>query len=82
FEVGSRHNLPLENVMTDDARITDAYPKYAGMDRYEARKAIVRDLEEGGFLVKTEEHEHSVGICYRCGTTIEPRASKQWFVKM
>jgi valyl-tRNA synthetase len=82
FEVGKRHNLPLENMMTDDAKVTDNYPKYAGMDRYEARKAIVKDLEEGGFLVKTEEHAHNVGTCYRCSTTIEPRASMQWFVKM
>ena len=82
FEVGQRHKLPLENMMTDDAKITGNYPKYAGMDRYEARKAIVKDLEEGGFLVKVEEHAHNVGTCYRCGTTIEPRASMQWFVKM
>lgn len=82
FEVGQRHKLPLENMMTDDAKITGNYPKYAGMDRYEARKAIVKDLEEGGYLVKVEEHAHSVGTCYRCGTTIEPRASLQWFVKM
>ncbi|HAN20552.1 MAG: valine--tRNA ligase [Clostridiales bacterium GWF2_36_10] len=82
FEVGTRHNLPLENMMTDDAKITDNYPRYAGMDRYEARKVIIKDLEEGGFLVKTEEHAHNVGTCYRCGITIEPRASKQWFVKM
>ena len=82
FEVGARHNLPLINVMTDDARITEDYPAYAGMDRYEARKAIVKDLEEGGFLVSVEDHAHNVGTCYRCGTTIEPRASKQWFVAM
>ena len=82
FEVGARHNLPIINVMTDDAKITDDYPKYAGMDRFEARKAIVKDLEEGGFLVKIEEHAHNVGTCYRCGTTIEPRVSLQWFVKM
>ena len=82
FEVGARHNLPIINVMTDDAKITEDYPKYAGMDRFEARKAIVKDLEEGGFLVKIEEHAHNVGTCYRCGTTIEPRVSLQWFVKM
>ncbi len=82
FEVGLRHNLPVINVMTDDAKITEDYPKYAGMDRFEARKAIVNDLEEGGFLVKIEEHSHNVGTCYRCGTTIEPRVSLQWFVKM
>ena len=82
FEVGLRHNLPVINVMTDDAHITADYPKYAGMERYEARKAIVKDLEEGGFLVKIEEHGHNVGTCYRCSTTVEPRVSKQWFVKM
>ncbi len=82
FEVGARHNLPIINVMTDDAKITEDYPKYAGMDRFEARKAIVKDLEDGGFLVKIEEHAHNVGTCYRCGTTIEPRVSLQWFVKM
>jgi len=82
FEVGLRHNLEVINVMTDDAKITDDYPKYAGMDRFEARKAIVKDLEEGGFLIKVEPHNHNVGTCYRCGTTIEPRVSLQWFVKM
>lgn len=82
FEVGVRHNLPVINVMTDDAKITDDYPKYAGMDRFDARKAIVADLEAGGYLVKVEDHEHNVGTCYRCGTTIEPRVSLQWFVKM
>ena len=82
FEVGLRHNLPVINVMTDDARITDDYPKYAGMDRFEARKAIVADLEAGGFLVRTEDYSHNVGTCYRCGSTIEPRVSLQWFVKM
>lgn len=82
FEVGLRHNLPVINVLTDDAKIVDDYPKYAGMDRYEARKAIVEDLDKEGFLVKIEDHEHNVGTCYRCHTTIEPRVSKQWFVKM
>ena len=82
FEVGLRHNLPVINVMTDDAKITDDYPKYAGMDRYEARKAIVADLEAEGALVKIEDYSHNVGTCYRCGTTVEPRVSKQWFVKM
>ncbi len=82
FEVGARHSLEIINVMTDDARITDDYPAYAGMDRFEARKAIVKDLEAGGFLVKVEDHAHNVGTCYRCGSTIEPRASLQWFVKM
>lgn len=82
FEVGLRHNLKIINVMTDDAKITDDYPKYAGMDRYEARKAIVKDLEEEGALVKIEDYSHNVGTCYRCSTTVEPRVSKQWFVKM
>ena len=82
FEVGVRHDLPVINVMTDDAKIIDDYPEYAGLDRFEARKKIVEDLEKGGFLVKIEEHTHNVGTCYRCGTTIEPRVSLQWFVKM
>ena len=82
FEVGLRHNLPIINVLTEDAKIVEDYPKYAGMDRYEARKAIVKDLEEAGFLVEIEEHRHNVGTCYRCNTTVEPRVSKQWFVKM
>ncbi len=82
FEVGMRHNLPIINVMTEDAKITDEYPKYAGMDRYEAREAILKDLEAEGALVKTEDHAHNVGTCYRCHTTIEPRVSKQWFVSM
>lgn len=82
FEVGQRHGLEVITVLTDDAKITEDYPKYAGMDRYEAREAIVKDLEEGGFLIKIEEYSHNVGTCYRCGTTIEPRVSLQWFVKM
>ncbi|MBR3870805.1 MAG: valine--tRNA ligase [Clostridia bacterium] len=82
FEVGLRHNLPVINVMTDDAKITEDYPKYAGMDRFEARKAIVEDLEKEGALVKVEDYAHNVGTCYRCGTTVEPRVSKQWFVSM
>ena len=82
FEVGLRHNLPVINVLTDDAKITDDYPKYAGMDRYEARKAIVKDLEAEGALVKVEDYSHNVGTCYRCSTTVEPRVSKQWFVSM
>ena len=82
FEVGLRHNLDIINVMTDDAKITQDYPQYAGMDRYEARKAIVADLEKEGALVKIEDYSHNVGTCYRCNTTVEPRVSKQWFVKM
>ena len=82
FEVGLRHSLPIINVLTDDAKIVDNYPEYAGMDRYEARKKIVEDLEKGGFLTDIEDHAHNVGTCYRCGTTVEPKVSKQWFVKM
>ena len=82
FEVGLRHNLPVINVMTDDAKIVADYPKYAGMDRYDARKAIVADLEAEGALIKVEDHAHNVGTCYRCGTTVEPKVSTQWFVKM
>ncbi len=82
FEVGLRHNLPVENCLTPDAKITDNYPTYAGMDRYEARKAIVKDLEAEGALVKVEDYNHNVGTCYRCHTSVEPRISKQWFVKM
>lgn len=82
FEVGLRHNLEIINVLTPDAKITSDYPAYAGMDRYEARKAIVKDLEAEGALVKIEDYSHNVGTCYRCGTTVEPRVSKQWFVKM
>ncbi|MBQ1956533.1 MAG: valine--tRNA ligase [Clostridia bacterium] len=82
FEVGRRHDLPIINVMTPDAKIVDDYPKYAGMDRYEARKAIVEDLREQGYLIKVENYTHNVGTCYRCSTTVEPRVSMQWFVKM
>ncbi|MBR6777595.1 MAG: valine--tRNA ligase, partial [Clostridia bacterium] len=82
FEVGKRCSLPMEVVLTEDARITDSYPKYAGMDRYEARKAIVEDLRAGGYLAEIEDLEHEVGTYYRCGTTIEPMLSLQWFVKM
>ena len=82
FEVGLRHHLPVINVLTEDAKIVDEYEKYAGLDRYEARKAIVADLDAEGALVKIEPHDHNVGTCYRCHTTVEPRVSKQWFVKM
>ncbi len=82
FEVGLRHNLPVINVMTDDGHINEKGGKYCGMDRYEARKAIVADLEAGGYLVKIEPLKHNVGTCYRCSTVVEPRVSKQWFVKM
>ena len=82
FEVGRRHNLAVINVLTEDAKIVDEYEAYAGMDRYEAREAIVADLEKEGALVKIEDYSHNVGTCYRCGTTVEPRVSTQWFVKM
>ncbi|MEG2660876.1 MAG: valine--tRNA ligase [Oscillospiraceae bacterium] len=82
FEVGQRHNLPIIKVLTDDAHITAEWGKYAGLDRYEARRIIVEDLKAGGYLAKIEPHMHNVGTCYRCGTTIEPMASLQWFVKM
>ena len=82
FEVGLRHNLSVINVMNDDATINENGGKYRGMDRYECRKQIVADLEAEGFLIKVEDHKHNVGSCYRCSTTVEPRVSKQWCVKM
>ena len=82
FEVGKRHNLPEINIMNDDATINAKGGKYAGMERYEARKAIVKDLEELGLLVKIEEHTHNVGIHDRCKTTVEPMVKQQWFVRM
>ena len=82
FEVGKRHNLEIIRVMDDKGIINEKGGKYAGMDRYEARKAIVKDLEEAGLLVKIKEHTHNVGTHDRCGTTVEPIISKQWYVKM
>ena len=82
FQVGQRHNLEVINVMNDDATLNDTCPKYAGMDRYEGRKAMVADLEALGLLVKVEEHVHNVGTHDRCRTTIEPMAKAQWFVAM
>ncbi len=82
FEVGLRHSLPVVNVMTDDAIINENGGKYCGMDRYAARKAVVKDLEDGGYLVNIEPCKHNVGTCYRCGTVVEPRVSMQWFVRM
>ena len=82
FEVGLRHNLPVINVFTEDAHINENGGKYQGLTREECRKAIVKDLEAGGYLIKTEPYKHNVGTCYRCSTTVEPRVSKQWFVKM
>ena len=81
FEVGKRHNLPEILILDGDAKIING-GVYNGLDRYEARKRIVADLEEQGLLEKVEPHAHNVGACYRCGTTVEPVASKQWFVKM
>ncbi len=82
FEVGARHNLPIVKVMTDEAKMTSDCGKYAGLDRYAARKAIVEDLKAGGFLGEIEPHSHNVGACYRCDTIVEPTVSMQWFVKM
>jgi len=82
FEVGLRHNLEIINVMNEDATINENGGKYKGLDRYEARKQVVKDLEEQGYLVNIKPHKHNVGSCYRCETVIEPRVSWQWFVKM
>ena len=82
FLVGQRHNLEQIKVMNDDATMNAYAGKYEGMDRYTCRKALVSDLEAQGYLVKVEPHDHNVGVCYRCGTTVEPLTSDQWFVKM
>ncbi|MCD8038294.1 MAG: valine--tRNA ligase [Lachnospiraceae bacterium] len=82
FEVGKRHNLPVINIMNDDATINENGGRFAGMDRYEARKAIVEELDAMGLLVKVEDYSHNVGTHDRCGTTIEPLVKQQWFVKM
>jgi valyl-tRNA synthetase len=82
FEVGLRHNLPVINVMDDGGVINENGGKYAGMPALEARKQIIKDLDEAGFLIKIEPIKHNVGTCYRCGTVVEPRVSTQWFVKM
>ncbi|MDY5496534.1 MAG: valine--tRNA ligase [Anaerobutyricum sp.] len=82
FEVGKRHNLEEINILNDDGTINENGGKFAGMDRYEARKAIVKELEEEGYLVRIEPHEHNVGTHDRCHTTVEPMVKKQWFVKM
>ena len=81
YEVGLRHNLEQILIFDEDARVING-GKYNGLDRYEARKAILADLEEQGYLIKTEPYNHNVGTCYRCGTTVEPMTSPQWFVKM
>lgn len=82
FEVGLRHNLEQIKVLNDDATMNHYAGKYEGLDRYECRKQMIKDLDEMGLLVKVEDHSHNVGQCYRCGTTVEPIISKQWFVKM
>ncbi|MDO5399883.1 MAG: valine--tRNA ligase [Eubacteriales bacterium] len=82
FEVGLRHNLEVIRVLDDEGKVNALGGKYEGMDRYDARKAIVADLEEGGYLVKVEDYSHSVGTCYRCHRDVEPIISAQWFVKM
>jgi valyl-tRNA synthetase len=82
FEMGLRHHLEQINIMNSDATINENGGKYQGLDRYEARRRIVKDLEELGLLVKIEPHTHAVGECYRCSTVVEPRVSRQWFVKM
>jgi valyl-tRNA synthetase len=82
FEVAQRHNLPSINILNPDATLNENAGPYKGLDRFEARKQILADLEKDGLLIKTEPHTHAVGHCQRCGTVIEPLASKQWFVKM
>ncbi len=82
FEVGKRHNLENLCVLDGNAHLNELCGKYAGMDRYEARRVLIEDLQEAGFIEKIEEHSHNVAHCYRCGTTVEPLASKQWFVSM
>ncbi|MEG0271899.1 MAG: valine--tRNA ligase [Hydrogenoanaerobacterium sp.] len=82
FEVGLRHSLPVINILTKDAHVEEGFGRYSGMERTEARAAVVKDLEDGGFLTKTEDYTHNVGTCYRCTTVVEPRVSRQWFVKM
>lgn len=82
FEVGLRHDLEQINVMNEDATMNENAGKYEGMDRYQCRKELVKDLEAEGYLVKIKEHDHNVGACYRCNTVVEPILSEQWFVKM
>ena len=82
FEVGLRHGLPVLRVMNDDGTMNAEAGKYEGLDRYECRKRLLKELEEGGYLVKTAPHRHNVGHCYRCNATVEPIISRQWFVKM
>ena len=81
FNVGKKHDLPIINMLTKEATVTDEFPKYAGLDRFEARKVMVEELKGTGALIKVENIKHNVGQCYRCQTVVEPRVSKQWFVK-
>jgi len=82
YEVGLRHNLEVINIFNEDGTVNENGGPYAGMDRFECRKAVVRDLEAQGYLVKVEDYTHNVGCCQRCGTVVEPRLSTQWFVEM
>lgn len=82
FGVGERHNLEQINVMNEDGTMNELAGKYQGMDRYECRKQLMKDLEEAGYVIAIKDHPHAVGTCYRCHTVIEPRLSEQWFVKM
>ena len=82
FEIGMRHDLEQVNILNEDGTINENGGPYAGLDRYDAREAVVRDLQEQGLLVKVEDHVHAVGHCYRCSTEVEPYLSRQWFVKM
>lgn len=82
FTIGKTHNLPIINMMTKEGKVAEEFEKYAGIERFEARKIIVADLEKEGYLIQVKEHQNSVGGCYRCSTVIEPRVSEQWFVKM
>ena len=81
FIIGQRHDLPVIDIFTEDAKVNEKGGKYAGLDRYEAREKIVEDLEKEGYLEKVEDYVHSVGHCYRCDTVIEPRIMEQWFVR-
>src|SRR5262249_40364570 len=82
FAAGLRHNLPQIDVMTEDGKMSAAAGPYAGLDRFEARKRIVEDLQGLGLLERTEDHKSAVGVCDRCKTVVEPRVSEQWFLKM
>lgn len=82
FEVAKRTGLPMLNIFTEDAHVNENGGKYKGLERFKARKEILKDLEEQGYLVGEKKHNNSVGHCYRCNTIIEPRVSEQWFVRM